>query len=494
MPQHLPTHATLRKELFIDDRFIDEMSDLERCFHQANKYQENPVICADQPWEKDAAFVDAGLVLYDETDNLFKAWYQGGACYGPDDGSNMCYATSTNGVKWDKPALGVTEYEGSTNNNIVLQARGMMHDPAPILDWMDPDPQRRFKAIWWGAREDSSQKSGWMEGHCVGFSPDGIRWHEHPDNPVWPGEAEVAIPFGVEHAAGRLVTYCSADGYGCRVVARTQSDDFVNWDRPPELTFQSDPDDPPGTEYGGLCGINYEGTFIGMLWVIHNQPEISRDTWKSIIDRNLQQGFFGPPITMNATGPRVMTTELVTSLDGVNWKRLHRVPFIPYGPARSWDECLILAGRPIVVNDQIYIYYTGQGRTKKFLDLGYDTESVREWNIDTGLATLRLDGFASLQAGSTPGILVTKSLLFEGSQCTLNIYSPSGSVKVEVLDETGNPLEGFTVDQSEPVTGDQLRAQLTWRTKSNMQELTGFRIKLKLYLEEAQLYSISILK
>ena len=72
------TTTIVRKELFLDEKFIDEMSGLSRRFHQPVKYSENPVLRTDRPWENDAAFVDCGLVIYDETDGLFKAWYQGG--------------------------------------------------------------------------------------------------------------------------------------------------------------------------------------------------------------------------------------------------------------------------------------------------------------------------------------------------------------------------------------------------------------------------------
>lgn len=142
----------MAKHLFIDDRFVAETSGLTRRFHEARKCDRNPVIRADRPWEKDAAFIDSAMVVYDEAAGRFRAWYQGGACYGPDDGSNMCYATSADGIGWHKPSLGVVDFEGSADNNIVLAATCMMHDPAPIIDPADPDPLRRYKAVWWGGR------------------------------------------------------------------------------------------------------------------------------------------------------------------------------------------------------------------------------------------------------------------------------------------------------------------------------------------------------
>jgi len=483
--------ATIRKELFLDERFIEKMSGLTRRFHQAVKCSENPVICTDRPWEVDAAFVDTGLVIYDQKDQLFKAWYQGGGCYGPGDGSHMCYATSKDGIEWEKPSLGVVAYKGSKDNNIVLMAECMMHDPAPIIDLKDPDPQKRFKAIWWGGCKDSSAKDGWLLGHCVAFSPDGIHWTEHPDNPVWLGDAETATPFDIERRSGKLVVYTSADGYGTRVIARSESENLVDWDLPPKLVFRPDDADPPGTEIAGLSAVDYDGTAIGMLWVIRNLPDFTKEEWRSIVERNIRQGLLGPPITLNAVRCRIMYTELATSIDGLNWQRIHRQPFMLFGPQGSWDECLVLGARPIVANDKIYIYYTGQGRIKQTPGTK-KAEKIGKWNIDTGLATLRLDGFVSRQAGSEQGILVTKDFIFEGTKLAINVDADKGSVKLEILDEGGEPIGGFTKDEAETITGDELRVEPRWKTKKNCSELKGRRIKLRLFLENADLYSISV--
>jgi len=485
--------SVLEKKLFLDDRFIDEMSDLVRRFGRPEVCPENPVIRADRPWEKGAAFVDTGLVLYDEQEGCFKAWYQGGPCYGPDDGSIMCYATSPDGVHWEKPALGVVDFEGSRENNIVLRADCMMHDPAVILDRKDPDPSRRYKAVWWGGRRDPSAEGGWLLGHAVGFSPDGIHWTEHPDNPVWPADAEVAIPFDLERREGPLVVYSSADGYGMRVVGRIESDDFVHWKRPPRLVFRSDEDDPPGTEMAGLAGVEYFGTYVGMLWVIRNLPGFTPNQWRRIVQRNIRQGFFGPPIALNAVRCRIMFTELVTSVDGVHWERIRREPFLPMGGEGTWDECISLIARPVVAKDRIYLYYTGQGRTKRTPGSGR-REKVRPWNLETGLAFLRLDGWACLETRDGEGALLTRSFNLAARRICVNLEAPSGALQAELLDHEGRPLPGFTREACRPVTGDQLCSPLEWNGRADLSDLLGRRLKMRLYLRDARLYSLSFLR
>lgn len=476
------------KMLFIDDRFIAG-TNLERVFMTPEKHPANPVIRADKPWEKDAAFVDSGLVIYDEEDNLFKAWYEGGACYGPDDGSLMCYAYSADGVNWIKPELGLIDFNGSRANNIVLQAQCMMHDPSPIIDPVDPDPSCRFKAVWWGGRKDESQPNGWLLGHCVGFSPDGIHWTEHPDNPVWRSDAEVAVPFRIEHKGGRYLMFCSADGYGKRITAYAESDDFVHWELPPIPVIQGDDDDAPGTEVGGITGIDYYGTYLGFIWGILNLGGITREEWNEIIDRNKKQGYLGYPIELNNTRCRIMYTELITSLNGKEWQRIHRQHYIPMGGEGEWDETICLAGRPIVVNDKIYIYYTGMGRAKQ--TPGAPPEKLGQWNVDTGLATLRLDGFACLEAKQDERILVTKPFRHNGTDLLLNLDAPNGSVVVEVVGEDGQPVQGFARKDALMISGDHLRAEAAWAGNAELRNLGGREISLRVYARQARLYSLT---
>ena len=485
------TQGPTIKLLFLDDRHIDQAQGLVRRFGQPEPCKANPIIRADRPWERDAAFVDTGLVFYDEADQLFKAWYQGGACYGPNDQSNMCYATSVDGIEWNKPDLGVVKYEGNTRNNIVLMADCMMHDPAVILDHADPDPARRYKAIWWGGRCDPAGRDGWQLGHAVGFSPDGIHWAEHPNNPVWPADAEVAIPFDIERRKGPLMMFCSADGHGMRVVARTQSEDWVNWDLPPELVFGSTDDDPPGTEMGGLAAIDYFGTPIGLLWVIHNLPEFETDQWQNIVQRNIRQGYLGPPITMNKARCRLIFTELVTANNTHDWRRIQHKPFLALGGAGSWDECLSLGGRPIVVRDQIYIYYTGMGRTMQTPGV-QEPQIVGQWNIETGLATLRLDGWAYLETQESSATLLTCPFELKDTQLRINADATNGRISGEILDEQGHPIPGYERVASHLVTGDQLRATLRWKGKQDLAELRGRTLRLRLELEDASLFSVQI--
>ena len=78
-----------------------------------------PFISPDSPWE---GVIGAPTVIYH--DGCYRLWYE---VVSPEDIANgragernlLCYAESDDGDNWRKPALGLCEYEGSAENNIV---------------------------------------------------------------------------------------------------------------------------------------------------------------------------------------------------------------------------------------------------------------------------------------------------------------------------------------------------------------------------------------
>ncbi len=82
----------------------------------------------------------------------------------------VCHATSTDGRNWEKPQLGLVEYDGSRANNIVdlFDGRCAIVCGPIIFDPLDPDPARRFKGAYW-----TRQYRGKV---AAAYSPDGLHW------------------------------------------------------------------------------------------------------------------------------------------------------------------------------------------------------------------------------------------------------------------------------------------------------------------------------
>ena len=103
----------------------------------------------------------------------------------------------------------------------------------------------------------------------------------------------------------------------------------------------------------------------------------------------------------------------------------------------------------------------------------------------------RLDGFVSISAPMRGGELMTKPLIFQGDQLTLNFAtSAAGDIRVEIQDADGRPLPGFALDDCEPVFGDSIDRTVTWKQGSDVGGLSGKPVRLRFVLRDADLYSL----
>ena len=101
-----------------------------------------------------------------------------------------------------------------------------------------------------------------------------------------------------------------------------------------------------------------------------------------------------------------------------------------------------------------------------------------------GLATLRRDGFVSLDAGETEGSMLTKPLTLNGEELHLNVDASQGYVIVSVTDDTGVPLENYT---SQHIVGNQLDAEIKF--SHSLEALKGKEVRLQFQIRNASLYS-----
>jgi len=151
---HVGRTATLepdQKCLFIDDAYIDESKNVTRTLNQFARAPENPVLEGSEPWEYWTAYPNGRPVIYDETDETFKYWYLSPLVddsHPRDVHYRMLYAESDDGVTWRKPELGLVEWDGSIENNILPWGTNWMRRPNVIEDSNDPNPDRRYKMMY----------------------------------------------------------------------------------------------------------------------------------------------------------------------------------------------------------------------------------------------------------------------------------------------------------------------------------------------------------
>ena len=131
--------------------------------------------------------------------------------------------------------------------------------------------------------------------------------------------------------------------------------------------------------------------------------------------------------------------------------------------------------------DELRFYYTGfAGRTGEYANMAYGENGLYA-NASMGVAWLRRDGFASLDAPARGAELLTRPIRFtQGDRLWANVDAPGGSVKAELLDELGNVLAA-----SHGYTGDSTRAELM----DGLAAYAGRTVRLRFTARDARLYA-----
>lgn len=172
------------------------------------------------------------------------------------------------------------------------------------------------------------------------------------------------------------------------------------------------------------------------------------------------------------------------SRDGFHYDRPDRRPVFRATEkpgAWNWGNVQSASGACIVVGDKLYLYFTGR-------DL---PEKGKMWDgfVNTGLAFLRRDGFASMESIREEGTLMTRPLQFSGKQLFVNTDCEQGELRVEVLDKNGKVVEPFTKDNCVPIMVDKTLQRVEWKEAKDISSLAGKPIRFRFHLRLGELYS-----
>jgi len=174
------------------------------------------------------------------------------------------------------------------------------------------------------------------------------------------------------------------------------------------------------------------------------------------------------------------------SRDGFHWDRPDRREFLPKSDepgAWNWGNSQTAAKSPLVVGDRLYFYVAGRG------GLQFPGNAYQDAGGSTGVAFLRRDGFASMDAGPRGGTLTTRLVRFQGQHAFVNVDNPAGDLRVEVLDEEGRPIPPFERESCMPVSTDSTLQPVRWRGAEDLSGLSGRPVRFRFHLENGRLYA-----
>lgn len=427
--------------LLLDSRLIDRLDNARLALGSIKKHPANPMFREDKPWEPRFDNLYAN-VLYDEHDKLYKCWYspfivdktasetaradRARVPYRPGDREmGVCYAVSKDGLAWEKPDVGLVEFQGSKANNLVVRSP---HGAGVLRDERELDPRRRYKMFY--------------QGMAVRFSPDGLHWSDAVpcreieargdthNNAFWSPELNKYV--GIT----RLF-------FGQRTVGRTESPDFVHWNKAAEVLRGN-----LQNQTYAMPVFRYADVYLGLVMILCRKD-----------DR--------------------VHCELAWSPDSVRWERIEPgKSLIPMSEARDaydWG-CVYAAATPVFREGEIRLYYGSSNGPHGGWRDGFFC-----------LATLRPDGFAGYEpADSTsPAVIVTRPVICPGKPLQITADAGHGSVRVTLLDAADSPLA-----VSQPISGDVTNEPVNLPqdvTAAN----TGKAVRLRIETTRATVYSFT---
>ena len=472
----------LGRQLFVDD-FLIESTNLTRIFLKPHLHPASPILEPATAEELDAGncpmaapFNDG--ICYDDSDHLFKLWYMPGWFH------STALATSTDGIHWQRPELDVVP---GTN---LVWPNHPEYDRDGCLVWLDhgaSDPRQRFKMFQYYRFTDAQNQeknAGWLH-----TSSDGVHWSAPlTTTPVGDNTSFFYNPFRRKWCTS---VRRSTPLHGRRARWYRESDDFLAgaaWDVEAEEVFwqrtdhfdRPDPERPHHTVV--LYDLNatpYESLMLG-AFAIFRGPENDVAAAQAV--------------------PKIIDLELGYSRDGFHFSRPDRTPFLASTRRPGdWNRGYLHAagGLCTVVGDELFFYFGAFSALSPRLGPGDTGEPGRTRHANyagasTGLATLRRDGFAAMEAGSSAGELTTRPLLFNGRHLFVNLDNPRGELRAAVLECDNTPVPGLGAAACRPLAVDSTCAALTWSSGSDLAKLAGRPLKLRFELQKGRLFSFWI--
>ena len=465
--------SSLGKYLLLDSRLIEKTEGVELRVGKVTKHPANPLFGEDKPWE---VCINNGYpnLMFDEEEGIYKCWYNpfivdpavsktpetdrervtymeahrklggtGGREFG------LCYATSRDGLKWEKPLLPIVKWNGEPSNILLRRFPGQErssvekgpHGCTVIKDPDEKDPARRYKMVLGpGLRQTA-----------VSFSPDGIHWsiprrlsHLNIDEPAY---TIARMP-----TADRFAIFCRRFDIRendpvrkVRVVSRFDTEDFKTWSAP-QVVF--------------ACKDRTKQAYIMPVFYYHGV-------------------YLGLPAIFDIVSDKVHT-ELTWSPDTVKWHRIDPGnPLIPNSTTKGNPEgdwgCIYPPSSPVFLKDEIRLYYASSdglhyGWRKCYLNL----------------AVLRPDGFAGYETTKKdePGMIVAREVDVSGSMLHISAEVDRGGwIRAEVADDRNR-----TFLACRPITETVTDGRIHWQ---HDRPLTDGKIALRFKLKNAKLYSFS---
>ncbi|MGV3664099.1 MAG: hypothetical protein ACO1TE_28260 [Prosthecobacter sp.] len=476
-----PAHTQIgqpQRHLFLDPAFIQQAQNVSLQVQPAQRRE--TVLRADQPWEK--LMISFFLTVLEDEAGKLRMWY---ICRDAENQPNLAYAESTDGVTWVKPKLGLVDYHGSKDNNLM----GISAVEGTVF----VDPKARTPEEKYVYLTRHKGKSIYRY-----FSPDGLRWQRDAE-PFSSLPSDTQTVTFWDERLGRYVLYLrgrkeheakpGAKDHLRTVIRATTADltqplrlDNVPKDAKERQAFmrlggglptvlETDAADPAGSDIYNISAQPYP---LDHRWYVGFPSFFQRLT---------------NPASPKATNYGRVEVQFVSSRDGIAWHRHDRAPYAAPGLAgqNAEDANVIFMGTGMVVRgDEIWQYGTGyHSHHGDVAARKTRTDGVIQRHVQ------RVDGFVSLTFANEGGSCTTAPVKVEGRTLRLNVDTGAlGTLRVGLADAEGKPITGYEATQCEVLSMNSTHAVVAWKGRgSDVSALSGQSVRVMLSGARAKVYS-----
>lgn len=477
-----PVNIGSRLELLVDNYLIESMSGgLSLRLHQPTRRE--VVLYTDRPWEGNAS---AFCSVFQDGD-LYRMYYRGIHYLLSGEAAQvienhpwyLCYAESDDGINWRRPELGIFEFHGDKANNIILTPEYLSEiggDPAHTATFLDTNPacppDQKYKIVVIGSKPKGMYLLG---------SGDGVHFSLLSNEPVQTEGAFDSQNLMFWDPVNKVYReYHRSFTEGVRAIMTASSTDPLHFPEPQFLQYEDSP---------------HEHLYTNAVQPYYRAPHILMGFPMRYVDRGWTPAIVALPglderLIRAAGGTRYGTAVtdglFMTSRDGLLFRR--------------WGEAFIRPG-PSTKDTWVYgdnFIFWGMVETASHLEGApdeislYATEGYWEGpGTSFRRYSIRVDGFVSANAPLKGGEFVTRPIIFEGGSLAINAEtSAGGSIRVEIQQPDGTPIEDFTLEDCPPIVCDSLRHIVRWTyAGGNVSALAGRPVRLRFELSDADLYS-----
>lgn len=354
---------------------------------------------------------------------------------------SLCYAESSDGINWTKPNLGLTEFDGSYDNNIIGH---YLHGTSILLDLHEKDESKKYKMF---TKIDYGNGIHYI---AVAFSKDGIHFGEFIKCQGFNPRADThnSVIYDPQIQKYVLITRTWRDSY--RMPCISFSDDFIHWSEIKEILYAHGFEN----QVYSMPTFRHNDYLIGLVSMFHEGDKM---------DENYD----------------TVDLQLAYSHQYYGWNYIdHGNNFIERSPGsyygeNEFDSHVIFASLPIKIEDKTYFYYMGgNGRHTDFRETSFSRAYIEH------------DRFAFLEAKRPEfeAEIYTNGFVFLKNEFYIDAkIFEEGYIDIELYTFNNQKIEDVTIDVE----------KIDYRYKVIFdKDLDRSRTRLKIKFKNAKIYSL----